>query len=410
MAAGAVAPPVARPGVRLGRGTKIVTRVLAVLLGLLVPLLILEASLRLFGPWLPGYYETGLYIVREERLGHVHPPGYGGWMKTPEFTTRIDINQLGLRDRCTTYEKPLGTYRVLLLGDSFAEAIQVQQNEGIAERLEALLNVDSPRPVEVINAGVAAYGTAQELLYFEQEGFKFQPDLVVLMFYVGNDLRNNSYRLELEDRKLKLALKPYFDVDKQGRLELIPGPPVAPRDPVLAAFRDHSLLFNVIESSLYGSLSQETPREPIETVTPQHWPIRALFETDPDEEWLRAWRISEVLLATMKQRAAERGAPLVIVGVPDGRAMDEQGWRAEVAGRRLDQGRLDIDAPTNRLGEVAARIGVPYVNLLPALRQAVADGAGPVYYATDLHWNATGHSVAAQVVAGALVAEGLSGR
>src|SRR5215217_8838364 len=92
------------------------------------------------------------------------------------------------------------------------EAVQVQQAQGVAERLEAALNQGSSRPVEVINGGVAAYGTGQELLLLDQVGAKLQPDLVLLLFFVGNDVTNNDYRLELwgdSDReKLANALKP----------------------------------------------------------------------------------------------------------------------------------------------------------------------------------------------------------
>ena len=105
----------------------------------------------------------------------------------------------------------------MLLGDSFVEAVQVKQSDGIAERLEAALNrVDAAGPVEVVNAGVAAYGTTQEYLLLDRMGEQLQPDLVVLLFFVGNDVMNNNYRLELWDGDLSLALKPYFDVDRSG--------------------------------------------------------------------------------------------------------------------------------------------------------------------------------------------------
>src|SRR6185503_1606942 len=115
----------------------------------------------------------------------------------------------------------------VMLGDSFLEGVQVNQQDGLAERLEALLNLDSPPPgytaIDVINAGVAAYGTGQETLFYENEVYKYQPDLVVLMFYVGNDVKNNDYLLEIPGGKRELALKPYFDIDRDGELRLLPG-------------------------------------------------------------------------------------------------------------------------------------------------------------------------------------------
>ena len=109
----------------------------AILIGLLLPLAFVEVVLRVFGPILPGNYDTGAYLVRDAHLGHFHAPNFSGWIKAREFTTHVKINGRGLRDSRPSYEKAPGTYRILLLGDSYVEAVQVQQAEGVAERLEA---------------------------------------------------------------------------------------------------------------------------------------------------------------------------------------------------------------------------------------------------------------------------------
>src|SRR5438094_9626982 len=65
-------------------------RLVAVLLGCLLPLLMLELALRLFGPFLPGNYDTGPYVRRDPTLGHFHLPNFGGWHKAPHVTVRRD--------------------------------------------------------------------------------------------------------------------------------------------------------------------------------------------------------------------------------------------------------------------------------------------------------------------------------
>jgi hypothetical protein len=387
-------------------------RLSAILAGLLFSLLLLEVALRWFGPIIPGNYDTGAYLVRHETLGHFHVPGFDGWIKTPEFTTHVAISRLGLRDRRQSYEKPPGTFRVLLLGGSFIEAVQVAQRDGIAERLEALLNDDPARPVEVINAGVAAYGTGQELLLLDQVGSKFQPDLVVLLFFVGNDLTNNNYHLELRGGDLKLALKPYFDLQSDGTLRLIPGPPPLPRDGFATMMRRNSVLYNVFETGVANELNQSYPREQFEAVGGLRTPLTGLYDTQIQEEWLRAWTISELLLARIRDRSAQMGAPLMIVGAPEWRALEPEAWAEELRKGNprsdgLDSGRLTIDAPTTHLGEVALRLGVPYVDLLPPLRSAYPTHK-PLYYDVDKHWTANGHVVAAQVVAQELRSRGLA--
>lgn len=383
----------------------IVGRTIAVLVGVLSPLLLLELSLRLFGPWLPGGYDTGPYIERHELLGHFHVPGHRGWMRAPEFTTYVQISPLGLRDRRTTYEKPPNTFRILLLGDSFLEGVQVQQWEGVAERLEQLLNERAgqqagPR-IEVINAGVAAYGTAQYLLLYESEAYRYQPDLVMMLHFVGNDVKNNSPALEIPGGNRKLALKPYFELEPDGQLMLLPGPPVTPQPPLVRMLR-RFWAYNVFEGTTFALLNPAFIREDIEVVGGARNYIRENYDLEPEREWAKAWRTTEALIGRLQTRTQEHGAPLVLVGVPDWRALDPDQWREELFRNRRQQRPASPEAPTDHLGQIAGRLKLPYLDLLPVFRQTVAGGSGPLYYAVDGHWNAAGHAAAAAGMADAL--------
>ena len=383
----------------------LVGRILAVLVGVLSPLILLELSLRLFGPWLPGGYDTGPYIQRHELLGHFHVPNHRGWMRAPEFTTYVEISPLGLRDRRTTYEKPADAFRILLLGDSYLEGVQVQQSEGVAERLELLLNERSgqqagPR-IEVINAGVAAYGTAQYLLLYESDVHRYQPDLVMMFHFVGNDVKNNSPALEIPGGDRKLAVKPYFELEPDGQLTLLPGPPVTPQPPLVRTLR-HSWTYNVFEGTTFALLDPAFIREDIEVVGGARNYIRENYDLEPEREWAKAWRITEALIARLQTRTQEHGAPLVLVGVPDWRALDPDIWRQELFRNRRQQRPASPEAPTDRLGQIAGRHNLPYLDLLPVFRQTIAAGSGPLYYAVDGHWNAAGHAAAAAGLADAL--------
>jgi lysophospholipase L1-like esterase len=380
----------------------LLARIAAIALGILLPLVLFELSLRVIGPWPPGAYDTGAYVERDERLGHVHVRGYQGWYKTAEFTTFISISPLGLRDRRTDYEKAPGTFRVLLLGDSFLEGIQVQQADGVAERLEALLNEAGLGRVEVINAGVTAYGTGQEVLFYEQDVRRYRPDLVVLLCYVANDVKNNSYRLEIPGERRDLALKPYFDLDRAGRLQLLPGPPPRPVQPLVRVARACCWTYNLLEGNLFARLGPPFQREGLEVVGGARNTFREVFDTTPNETWSQAWRITEALLGRLRDDARTDGAPFMIVGVPDWRSLTDDVWRRALAGSRLLDGRASPDAPTDRLGEVARRLGTPYLNLLPVYRQRTQVGDGPFYFTEDGHWNNAGHAVAAQTIADTL--------
>ena len=102
----------------------------------------------------------------------------------------MTYNERGLRDR-PILPKAEGEYRILALGDSMTFGWGVPQDQIFAFRLEQLLQARLQRPVRVINSGVGAYNTVQEVTYFKQEGVTFQPDLVMLT-YVQNDIEENK--------------------------------------------------------------------------------------------------------------------------------------------------------------------------------------------------------------------------
>jgi hypothetical protein len=166
------------------------------------------------------------------------------------------------------------------------------------------------------------------------------------------------------------------------------------------------MLFNVIETGVYNKLNQNYPRETLEAIGGLRTPLTGLYDVETNDEWDRTWRITEALLARMRDRSAEMGARFVVVAAPDWRALDPEAWREELtrgnpSSNRLASGRLQITAPTDRLGAVADRLGVPYINLLPPFQQATAAGEH-LYLDFDKHWTPAGHQTAANAIAQAL--------
>jgi hypothetical protein len=144
----------------------------------LISLAAVEVYFRLYAP-------QAIYAIRYCYLGWCHVPGvsfvHGG--ETGEFVTHIQYNSRGLRDYEYTIDKPDGSRRVLIFGDSFAEGLEVEMEDLLAKRLERVLSRCFPdHVVQVINFGVSAYDTAQEWWYFRTEGVRYQPDLVIVIW------------------------------------------------------------------------------------------------------------------------------------------------------------------------------------------------------------------------------------
>ncbi len=120
---------------------------------------------------------------------------YWDMYPTGEFYNLISLNNYGLHDTDLTLEKPEGVYRILIVGDSFPQGWQVTLEEGFPWLLEQQLNVDFDQPIEVINLSVDDYGTDRELLLYAALGWRFQADVVLLSFYLGNDIKDNDKAL-----------------------------------------------------------------------------------------------------------------------------------------------------------------------------------------------------------------------
>ena len=129
-------------------------------------------------------YRYGPYTLRGIRPNAEfrHTSVDGSWT----FVT----NSRGLRDtREFSYDKPAGTLRVLALGDSHTQGYEVRQEATFAAVLERYLAKRGVQ-AEVLNAGVSGFSTAEALAFLENEGYKYQPDVVVLGFY-ANDYEDN---------------------------------------------------------------------------------------------------------------------------------------------------------------------------------------------------------------------------
>lgn len=140
--------------------------VVFLLVNLLVIVVILEIGLRVVmkDTFPPRFFEP------HPEFGHFHRPNVEGWQRTSEYESYVKINAKGLRDEDYPYEKSDGVFRVLVLGDSFTEGLQVEAEETFPEQLEEILNEVSSMSVEVINAGVSRYGTDNAVLFLEKEG------------------------------------------------------------------------------------------------------------------------------------------------------------------------------------------------------------------------------------------------
>ena len=96
------------------------------------------------------------------------------------------INATGLRDdHDYPTEKPPGTRRVILLGDSFVFGFGLRLEHTISHQVTSLLE---PGKWDILNMGIPAYDTVDEMRLFGLRGLAYQPDVVVLMYHPNDAL------------------------------------------------------------------------------------------------------------------------------------------------------------------------------------------------------------------------------
>jgi hypothetical protein len=221
-------------------------------------LLLVEVGLRLAGSKpLQVSPERGRFWKYDPLLGWSQQPGQEGIFESAQFRTVVRINAQGLRDQSHSYARQSGMDRILVLGDSFAWGYGVEESQRFSQLLQKSMGL------EVINAGVSGYSTDQELLWYRNEGIKYDSDLVILQF-TGNDVGDNSQGLVST-----IYYKPRF-VLQDGQLVATgyPVPKTSPQGRLVYSLSQHSALaFFVVQRyfallSVYGGIKAKVYHAP----------------------------------------------------------------------------------------------------------------------------------------------------
>lgn len=165
-------------------------KLLLILLSSVVTLLFVEVIIRFFLPQSDRFYQTDMHLGSRLK-DNFQGTWYGEYaVNKPEFANRVITNHHGFHDTDHTFKNPDNLRRVVILGDSFIEALQVSLHQTTGRLLETLLNKGDEK-WEVISLARAGNSTAEEIILWEEWGRKFKPEYVVLVF-AKNDLLENE--------------------------------------------------------------------------------------------------------------------------------------------------------------------------------------------------------------------------
>lgn len=375
----------------------------SVLWALLLFLPATEVALGVLGVDAPNF------TAPDELLGRVLRPYAEGWY-TQEGRSYVRMNSHGMRDVEHAVAKPPGTYRIAILGDSYAEARELDIEKSYWGQLGGLLESCpdlAGRKIEVLNFGAVGYGTAQEYLQYRERVWKFAPDLVVLSFTTSTDLRNNSKKLETDQ------MRPFF-VFEGGRLVLddsFARHPSFRRGHSLAArvyhgALDRSRLLRLAVRSLQSK--GDEPQEP--GASARYRPLLDEDEFAPElygaprnERWDEAWRVTERLIEMLSDEVARHDARLVVVTMTNALQVHPDPELRRAARERFGVG--DLFYPEHRLTAHLESKGVPVLTLGPIFLQYAVSNNTYIHGRRESrnlgkgHWNETGHRLAGEALA-----------
>ncbi|MCI5066439.1 SGNH/GDSL hydrolase family protein [bacterium] len=152
-----------------------------------VTLLCSEAILRLFDPIGIEYVFEARRYFKIMQSDPVYAYKHRAGIDEKFQGVRVRTNSEGFRGAEFSVQKPPGTSRVLLLGDSVVFGWGAPESSTLGVQLEEQLRASSSSPVEVISAGVGSWNTRTEAEWFRARGVDYEPDLLALVV-VGNDL------------------------------------------------------------------------------------------------------------------------------------------------------------------------------------------------------------------------------
>lgn len=153
-----------------------------ILVGIALSVGLVEEGLRLARYGKAKEFSFSRVVEYDPLLGWRHKRNASYELITSEYRVTLRYDANGMRGSNKPHAKPQNVSRIVVLGDSFVDGYTVQVQDLVTEVLQGSLGPQ----FDVINLGVVGYSIDQEFLLLEQEGWKYQTDLVILAFFFND--------------------------------------------------------------------------------------------------------------------------------------------------------------------------------------------------------------------------------
>lgn len=365
-----------------------------------------------------GMAELAFRLIRLKRLtipAGIEDPHYHHRLKpntsyhftSSEFDVTVQTNRYGLRGPDPVVPKPSGTFRVLMLGDSYTFGFPVKDEETFCQLIQQGLVARGER-VEIVNGGVSGYSPTLEYVSLRDQFLTFDPDLVILWYDLG-DVQEDAWfqkNLVRDQTGRILRADPRYLHGHFGCWEWLTN------HSVLAKYIDTKVLRMLMYARVLG------PRRYLETKLRGERAKVALARLKQEQQsddlasydrFLlvrpsstaqlvdRHWALSRQYLILIRDLLAEHGIPFALGIYPYGMVAGSTQWNDGRTFWGFEKGQLyDASVALDLFRRFSTEEHVPLIDTFGSFRAAAAHEK--LFYDEDGHFAPAGHRVLAEHV------------
>jgi hypothetical protein len=333
--------------------------------------------------------EVVVRIVRPQQLWELRPdiwiPAEDlGWRLGPNLNTTVNMGVGKVRlysdadgSRVGPDGPRDGDIKILMLGDSFLAALQVEYEQTFGALLEERLSGQVGKSVRMINTGAVGWGPNRYLTRLRQMGSDW--DAILVFFYQGNDVL--SVDVDTRRPRQPTRVRNLRWPSSLAQAELVD----ALAWPVSDFLKERSHLFMLARHQFrYQLMRMGLSASRLHT---DFWVSRVSA---------RRWNVTADICKQIQEQAGT--TPILFVMLPAAYQVDAEVGESYVRNQGYDMDEIDFNQISRLMIPRFNDVGVNVVDFLPPFRGALSEGYPQTHGTHDTHFNENGHTLTAELL------------
>lgn len=345
---------------------------------IIVSLLIGELAVRLCAP--QQLYNINPKIWRSDNTtGWRHAENADTVVNTGDGAVHFVTDENGYRINRVgqTRNEQFPEVTILIIGDSFIEALAVENEFTIPEVLKNNLSKKEGKGVEVVSSGVSGWDPNHYYLEVKRALLKRKYALVIVFLYVANDIVDEEVEKVLprqpeERQRLKVPSKFNF---KEFKMSVF--------YPVNDSLKTRSHLYGFLKNKFQAFLMKVG-------LTAYYFP-RIFYLSEKESG---RWDVTADICKKIKDELSKYDIPGFFVLLPAAYQIDEERFSQYVSGFNIPRKSVDLMQPNILLKTSFEQRGLALIDVLEFMRQKQKEGF-KMYSRIDGHLNKEGHKAVA---------------